>query len=297
MSRNNNVFDQIFKVFNHTFLILFSLFCLFPFWIMIVASFTDDLVLRKDGYLPWAREWSTSAYEWVLRGRDIQVGYRVSIFITVVGTLASLILMSGLAYVMSVRRFKKRNWLAFYIYFTMIFNPGMVPWFITMRNILGLKDNIWALIVPPLINGFWVFVLRNFFESLPKEIVESAIVDGASYAQILYRIVLPLSKPALATVALFTAVTYWNDWFLGVMLLDFADFRPLAVIILRMLRNIRAILEALNQEGVASVPIESIPTHSVRMATAVVTIGPILLVYPFVQRYFIKGLTLGAVKS
>jgi ABC-type glycerol-3-phosphate transport system permease component len=289
--------DTVFRVVNHAFLAFFSLFCLLPFWIMIVASLTDDYVLRKNGYLPWAEEWSISAYEWVLSGRDIQVGYQVTIFVTVVGTLASLILMSGLAYVMSVRKFKKRNWLAFYVYFTMIFNAGLVPWFITMRNILGLKDNLWALIVPPLISGFWVFVLRNFFEALPQEIIESAIVDGASYAQILYRIVLPLSKPALATVALFTAVTYWNDWFLGVMLLDFADFRPLAVIILRMLRNIRSILEAINREGVANVPIDSIPTHSVRMATAAVTIGPILLVYPFVQQYFIKGLTLGAIKG
>jgi ABC-type glycerol-3-phosphate transport system permease component len=297
MLDKSNVGDALFRTLNHAFLTFFALFCLMPFWIMTVASFTDDYVLRKNGYLPWAEEWSTDAYQWVLKGQDIQVGYQVTIFVTVTGTLASLILMSGLAYVMSVRKFKKRNWLAFYVYFTMIFNAGLVPWFITMRNVLGLKDNLWALIVPPLISGFWVFVLRNFFESLPQEIIESAIVDGASYAQILYRIVLPLSKPALATVALFTAVTYWNDWFLGVMLLDFADFRPLAVIILRMLRNIRAILDALNQEGVASVPIDSIPTHSVRMATAVITIGPILLVYPFVQQYFIKGLTMGAIKG
>ena len=289
--------NTIFNALNYVFLALFALFCLFPFWNMMVASFTDDLVLRQDGYLPWARKWSTDAYRWVLAGRDIQVGYRVTLFITLFGTVASLILMSGLAYVMSVKRFKGRNWLAFYVYFTMVFTPGLVPWFITMRNILGLKDNIWALIVPMLMQPFWVFVLRNFFDSLPEEVIESAIIDGASHAVILYKIVLPLSTPALATAALFIAVAYWNDWFLGVMLLDFADIRPLAVIILRMLRNIRAILEAMNQPGVASVPIGSIPTHSIRMATAAVTIGPILLVYPFVQRYFIRGLTLGAIKG
>jgi ABC-type glycerol-3-phosphate transport system permease component len=289
--------NRLFNTINYGFLILFALFCLFPFWIMIVASLTDDLVLRQDGYLPWARKWSLEAYRWVLTGTDIQIGYRVTIFITVFGTVASLLLMSGLAYVMSVRRFRQRNWLAFYVYFTMVFNPGLVPWFITMRNILGLKDNIWALIVPMLMQPFWVFVLRNFFDSLPEEVIESAIIDGASHATILWRIVLPLSTPALATAALFVAVAYWNDWFLGVMLLDFANIRPLAVIILRMIRNIRAILEAMNQQGVASVPIESIPTHSIRMATAAVTIGPILLVYPFVQRYFIRGLTLGAIKG
>jgi ABC-type glycerol-3-phosphate transport system permease component len=184
MLEKRSLGDVVFTVLNHVFLIGFAVFCLLPFWIMIVASFTDDYVLRKDGYLPWAEKWSLEAYRWVLAGQDIQVGYRVSVFVTLVGTLA-----------------------------------------------------------------------------------------------------------------LFTAVMYWNDWFLGVMLLDFADFRPLSVIILRMIRNIRAILEAINQPGVASVPVESIPTHSVRMATAAVTIGPILLVYPFVQQYFIKGLTLGAVKG
>jgi putative aldouronate transport system permease protein len=153
------------------------------------------------------------------------------------------------------------------------------------------------LIVPSLINPFWILVLRNFFMSIPEELIDAAFIDGASWSQILYLIVLPLSKPAIATVALFTAVAYWNDWFLGVMLLDFAKIRPLAVIILHMLRNIRNILEAMNREGMAGVSIESIPTHAVRMATAAITIGPILLVYPFVQRYFIKGLTLGSLKG
>jgi ABC-type glycerol-3-phosphate transport system permease component len=292
-----NLGNAIFNLLNHTFLAVFALLCVFPFWVMVVASFTDDYSLRKYGYLPWTRDWSLAAYEWVLKGADIQIGYRVTVFVTLVGTLTSLMLMIGLAYVLSIRKFRQRNWLAFYIYFTMVFNAGLVPWFITMRNILGLHDNIWALIVPSLINPFWILVLRNFFMSIPEELIDAAFIDGASWSQILYLIVLPLSKPAIATVALFTAVAYWNDWFLGVMLLDFAKIRPLAVIILHMLRNIRNILEAMNREGMAGVSIESIPTHAVRMATAAITIGPILLVYPFVQRYFIKGLTLGSLKG
>jgi putative aldouronate transport system permease protein len=289
--------SRLFSVCNYVFLTAFALFCMLPFWVMAVASFTDDKELAVNGYWVWAKRWSLDAYRFVLAGRDIQVGYRTTVFVTVVGTLGSLIVMSGLAYVLSVRRFKHRRKLAFYVFFTMIFNGGMIPWFITCRNILGLRDNIWALILPMMCNAFWVLVMRGFFESLPQEIMESAVLDGASDATILYRIVLPLSKPVLATVALFMAVYYWNDWFLGVMLLDFADFRPLAVIILSMLRNIRSIQIAMQMEGSAAMTIDQLPTYSIRMTTAMVTIGPIILIVPFVQRYFVRGLTLGGIKG
>jgi putative aldouronate transport system permease protein len=195
-----------------------------------------------------------------------------------------------------LRRFRYRNQLAFYVFFTMIFIPGIVPWFIVTRNIYLLKDNYQALIMPMLIQPFWVFVLRNYFMSLPTEIMESAYVDGASDAVILFKIVLPLSTPVLATVGLFMAVAYWNDWFLGVMLLDFAEFRPLSVIILKMVNNIQSIQTAMQQPGTI-IHLENLPTLSIRMATAVITIGPIIFVYPFVQKYFVKGLTMGAIKG
>jgi putative aldouronate transport system permease protein len=198
---------------------------------------------------------------------------------------------------MSNKKFKPRNQIAFYIYFTMIFGGGIIPWFITMRS-LGLYDNIWALIVPMLMNPWWIFILRNFFNSLPAEVMESARIDGASDLQVLISIVLPLSTPVLATAGLFVSVAYWNDWWHGVMLLDFADFRPLQVIILRIINNIRAIREAMSVPGATmSIDMSQIPALSIRMAIVVITIGPIILVYPFVQRYFIQGLTLGAIKG
>jgi putative aldouronate transport system permease protein len=261
-----------------------------------VASLTDDMVLRIDGYLPWARQWSLEAYRWVLKGTEIQVGYKVSVFVALVGTLGSLIVISGLAYAMAARRFRARNKVAFYTFFTMIFIPPMVPWFITCRNVLHLRDNVFALILPKMVQPFWVFVLRNFFTSLPEEVLESACIDGATDADILYRIVLPLSTPAIATVGLFTAVAYWNDWFLAVMLLDFAPFRPLAVIIMRMISNIAAMQTAMQQPGVMP-SIDMLPSYAIRMATASITIGPIILAYPFVQRYFVKGMILGAIKG
>ena len=288
--------DRVFDFLIYAFLALFALFCLFPFWIMIVSSLTDDLVLRQDGYLPWARKWSLEAFRWVISGNDMRTGYAVTIFVTVVGTICSLFVMSGLAYVLSLKRLKGRNKLAFYVFFTMVFVPGLIPWFITSRNLLHMHDNIWALILPMMVQPFWVFVLRNFFASLPSELIESAYIDGASDSTILLRIVLPLSTPALATVGLFMAVAYWNDWFLGVMLLDFANFRPLSVIILKMVNNVQAIQAAMKQPGV-SINLAGLPTLSIRMATAVITIGPIILAYPFVQRYFVRGLTLGSVKG
>ncbi len=288
--------DRLFVSGAYLYLSLFVIFCVFPFWIMIVASFTDDKVLRADGYLPWARVWSLEAYRWVLRGSEVQIGYLTTIFITTVGTLGALICMAGLAYVMSLKRLKWRNILAFYVFFTMIFLPGLIPWFIVTRNVYHLNDTIWALVLPMMIQPFWIFVMRNFFAALPTEIMESAYLDGANDATILFRIVLPLSKPVLATVGLFMAVAYWNDWFLGVMLLDFAPFRPLSVIILRMVNNVQAIATAASFPGV-SIKLDAIPTLSFRMATACIIIGPIILVYPFVQRYFVQGLTMGAVKG
>jgi putative aldouronate transport system permease protein len=296
MIERPNFSNRLFHIFNYTFLTIFALFCLMPFWILVMASFTQDNALRENGYLPWISKFSLEAYKWVLKGSEVRIGYEVTIFVSVVGTLCSLLVMSGLAYVMSLKRLRGRNKIAFYVFFTMIFVPGIVPWFITCRNLLHLKDNIWALILPMMVQPFWVFVLRNFFATLPTEIMESAYIDGASDSTILFRIVLPLSTPVLATVGLFMAVAYWNDWFLGVMLLDFAPFRPLSVIILRMVSNVQAIQAAMKQPGV-SINLGSLPTLGIRMATAAITIGPIILVYPFVQRYFVKGLTLGAIKG
>lgn len=288
--------DRLFSTFNYLVLTLFSLFCLMPFWIMIAASFTDDKALRANGYLPWITKFSLEAYKWVLKGSDVRTGYMVSIFVTVVGTLCSLFVMSGLGYVLSLKRLKGRNRIAFFVFFVMVFTPGIVPWFITCRNLLRLHDNIWALILPMMVQPFWVFVLANFFSALPTEVMESAYIDGANDAQILLNIVLPLSTPVLATVGLFMAVAYWNDWFLGVMLLDNAPFRPLSVIILKMVSNVQAIQAAMKQPGV-SINLAGIPDLGIRMATAAITIGPIILVYPFVQRYFVKGLTMGAIKG
>ncbi|MCL5996663.1 MAG: carbohydrate ABC transporter permease [Chloroflexi bacterium] len=294
---NRTLSDRIFSAFNYIVATLFTLICFIPFYTMVIASVTEKRALIRFGYQFWPSQFTLEAYQWVLRGQAVLTGYAVTVFVTLTGTLLSLTLMCALAYAMSNKKFKPRNPIAFYVYFTMIFSGGIIPWFITMRAV-GLYDNIWALIVPMLMNPWWIFVLRNYFNNLPTEILESARIDGASDLQILTRIVLPLSTPVLATTALFVSVAYWNDWWHGVMLLDFADFRPLQVIILRIINNIRAIREAMSVPGsTITIDMSQIPALSIRMAIVVVTIGPIILVYPFVQRYFIHGLTLGAIKG
>ncbi len=295
--KNRTLGDQLFATAMYSIATVFTLFCFIPFWGMLVASVTDKRALIREGYRLWPSQFSLEAYEWVLRGQQVVTGYTVTLFVTIVGTLLSLTLMSALAFAMSNKRFKLRTPLAFYVYFTMIFSGGIIPWYITMRSV-GLYDNVWALIVPMVMNPWWVLIMRNFFSALPSEVLESARIDGASDVQILLRIVLPLSTPVLATVSLFVAVAYWNDWWHGVMLLDFAEFRPLQVIILRIINNIRAIREAMAVPGsTITIDMSQVPALSIRMAIVVVTIGPIILVYPFVQRYFIRGLTLGAVKG
>jgi len=299
MIESRRIGDVLFEGFIYVFIALFVLFCLLPFWVMVVGSFTDNQTLIREGYRLWPSEWSIEAYKVALQGQGVLVGYQVSILVTVVGTLGSVTVMAGLGYVLSVKRFKARSKLALLIFFTMIFSGGLVPWFVVVRRVLHLKDSIWALIIPPMVAPFWVFVMRNFFSGLPKEIIESAYIDGASDARILFEIVLPLSKPVLATVALFMAVGYWNDWFHGVMLLDFVDYRPLAVLLMRIIFYSRALVDAMST-GTGGVPIDSLkdlPTRTIRLATACITLGPIVLLYPFAQKYFIKGLTVGAIKG
>ena len=288
--------DRLYITFSYVFVAIFALMCLMPFLIMFASSFTDDLTLRLEGYALFHSKWTLKAYQFVLRGAEVQQAYITSVARTVLGTLGSLLVISGTAYALSLRRLKGRNILAFYVYFTMVFSPSLIPWFVFVRNSLALRDNMAAIILPMLVSAYWIMVMKNFFSSIPSEIVESAYVDGASDIVILFRIILPLSLPVLATGGLFMAIGYWNDWFLPLMLIDNAPIRPLPLLIIKILNNLSSLQEAVKIPGVI-IPLSSVPTEAVRMATAMIVIGPIILLYPFLQRYFIKGLTLGAVKG
>jgi putative aldouronate transport system permease protein len=296
MVEKSNWSDRVYIFLSYLLVAGFALLCLLPFVIMVSSSFTDDLTLRLEGYTFWHSKWTLKAYQFVLRGMEVRRAYMISILRTVIGTAGSLLVMSGTAYVLSLKRLKGRNALAFYVYFAMVFSPSLIPWFVWVRNGLLLRENMGAIILPMMVQAYWIMVMRNFFASLPTEIMESAYVDGASDLVILTRIVLPLSLPVLATVGLFMAIGYWNDWFLPLMLIDRAPIRPLPLLIIKILNNLKSLEEAVKLPGVI-IPLSSIPTEAVRNATAVIVIGPIILLYPFIQRYFIKGLTLGSVKG
>jgi putative aldouronate transport system permease protein len=296
MIEKTNWSDRLYIIIAYIIVGLFALMCLYPFLIMLASSFTDDLTLRMEGYGLWHSKVTLKAYLFVLRGTEVQRAYVTSIIRTVVGTLGSLFVMSGTAYALSVRRLRGRKFLAFYVYFTMVFTPSLIPWFIFVRNALLLRENMAAIILPMMVSAYWIMIMRNFFAGIPSEILESAYVDGASDMDILAKIVMPLSLPVLATSGLFMAIGYWNDWFLPLMLIDRAPIRPLPLLIIKILNNLKSLEEAVKIPGVI-IPLSSVPTEAVRMATAVIVIGPIILLYPFLQRFFIKGLTLGAVKG
>ncbi len=219
-----------------------------------------------------------------------------SSFVTVVGTALSVAVITLAAYPISQDRVRYRRILNFFVLFTMLFNGGMVPWFIVCRNMLHLKDSIWALILPYLANAWYIFLTRNYYRTIPAELVESAKIDGASEYRIFFRIILPLAKPVIATISLFISLNYWNDWWLGIMLIDNTDLQPLQLLLRTITSNIQFLSSSSNVNAIAQAA-GSIPSEGIKMATCIATIGPIILVYPFVQKYFVKGIMVGAVKG
>ena len=274
--------------------ILFALCCLVPFIIALSASFTDELDLAREGYGFFPGEFSTSAYRMLFQTKQIFQSYGVSIFVTVVGTALSLLATVLLAYPLSTGKLKYAGKLNFFVYFTMLFSGGLIPSYMLISRYLGMKDSIWVLIIPVLINPWNMFLLRNFFSSIPDSLAESARIDGANDARILFQIILPCAVPALATVGLFYALAYWNNWFQAMLYIDRNHLQPLQMMIMKMLRNIDFMTQMAGQMGVNSV---DLPSTTMKMATAMVTIGPIVLVYPFVQRYFTSGIMVGSVKG
>ncbi|SDE18923.1 multiple sugar transport system permease protein [Paenibacillus sp. UNCCL117] len=284
--------DGWFKLFTYTFITLFTLFSIIPFWMVVAGSLTSEKSLTKYGFRLWPKEWSLDAYQYLFTGKQVFQSYYVSVTVTVVGTISALVMSAMFAYVLSHRRVKYRNILAFLTYFTFLFGAGLVGFYILITNWLHLKDSMLALILPYLLNPFYTFILVSFFRTVPYEINEAATVDGANELYIFFRIIWPLSMPALATVGLFYALHYWNDWWLALLFIDNKDLHPLQM----MIRELISTINIESYIGGASVS-EAPPSKSIQFATVCVTIGPIILLYPFLQKYFVKGLTIGSVKG
>lgn len=278
---------------------IFSFLCVFPFLFVMIISFTDEASLARNGYQIWPEKWSLEAYKYVFQTGDTLLrSYGVTIFVTVVGTLISLFIISLYAYAISRKSFRYRNFFSFFAFFTMLFNGGLVPTYIVATQLLNLKDTIWALILPLALNAFYIMILRTFYStSVPDAIIESGKIDGASEFKIFYKLVLPLSLPGLATIGLFSTLGYWNDWFNALLYIDDPNLVPLQSMLMRIETSMQFILQNSQNSSLSMAALQSMPQDTSRMAMVVLATGPIILAYPFFQRYFIQGLTIGAVKE
>nr|WP_230986548.1 carbohydrate ABC transporter permease [Cohnella fermenti] len=286
--------EKLFVVFLYAFSGLFALLCFLPFWLVFINSFAAESAIKKHGYQLIPHDFTLYSYQFVMQGKQVASSYGVSVTVTVVGTLLALLITAMYAYVLAHPKAKYRNILSFLTYFTMIFGAGLVGFYILIANWLHLKDTLWALILPYLLNPFFAFIMVSFYRTLPYEINEAATVDGANELRIFFRIILPISKPVLATVALFYALQYWNDFFLALLFIDDYKLHPLQMMIRQLISNINISAYVGGSQTTYTQPL---PTYGAQLATVCLTIGPIFLLYPFVQRFFVKGITIGALKG
>ncbi|AIQ72503.1 MULTISPECIES: carbohydrate ABC transporter permease [Paenibacillus] len=278
---------------------IFAFLCVFPFLFVVIISFTDEVALARDGYKLIPAKWSLGAYRYVFESGDMLLrSYGVTIFVTVIGTIISLLFIAFYAYAISRKSFRYRNFFSFFAFFTMLFNGGLVPTYIIVTQFLSLKDTIWALILPLAVNAFYIMILRTFYStSVPDAIIESGKIDGAGEFRIFLKLVLPLSLPGLATIALFSTLGYWNDWFNALLYIDNPNLVPLQSMLMRIETSMQFILQNSQNSSLSLEALRSMPQDTSRMAMVVLATGPIIFAYPFFQRYFIQGLTVGAVKE
>lgn len=287
--------DYIVSVVVYVFIIGFAVACLIPFLLVLSSSFTSQSSLNLEGYQLIPKEFSTEAYSMLFKSGTVLPAYGVTIFITVVGTILSMLVTCACAYALSCKSMYYRGAVAFFIYFTMLFSGGLVPTYLWVTKYLHLSDSIWALVLPSLVNAWNLLLMRNFFNGIPDALSESGRIDGANDLIILFKIILPISLPGIATVGLFYALAYWNEWNKALLYIHTEWKYPLQYLIMQIQNNVKYVQENAAQAGVQTEGL--IPAETVQMATAIVTIGPIVLLYPFLQKYFVKGLTVGSVKG
>jgi putative aldouronate transport system permease protein len=290
-SRNNNWVINVFLIIVCT---LISL----PFVLLVAVSLTSEANLIDFGYRFIPKEFSLEAYRIVLEKPNVLLkGYGVTILVTVIGTVVSLLLTSMMAYPISRKDFRYNRPLTFFIFFTLLFNGGLIPFYILMTQYLHLKDTLAALIIPLLLSPFNILIMKGFMDKISMEIIESAKVDGARELRIFIRIILPLSTPALATLGLFISFAYWNDWYNALLFISNDKYIPLQLLLVRILNQIEFLANSPLAEAASKLQYANFPTLSVRMAMAILAGGPMLLIFPFFQKYFVKGITVGSLKG
>ncbi len=294
--------DKIFNVFGHIFMILLTVMAIVPIVLMVISSLTSNGAVLRNGYSFFPEEWSTYAYEWIFasNGGVVLKAYGISFFITAIGTTCSLLLTIGLAYGLSKKGLPGRGIFTFLVVFTMLFNGGLVPTYINYTNVFHIRHTIYGLLSPSLLmNAFNILLMKSYFVTgVPDEILEAAYIDGASEFQTMVKIAVPLSKPIIATIGMFAGIAYWNDWNNGyIYLVQRTDLYSIQNLLNRLMQNINALTQNASQVGNVNQGLSEIPSVTVRMAMATLGILPIVVIYPFIQKNFVKGITLGGVKG
>ncbi|WP_308637874.1 carbohydrate ABC transporter permease [Paenibacillus silvisoli] len=280
------------------FFVLVSLSMIIPFVMVIMISISDDEMLTLNGFKIIPEKFSSLAYRFIFADPSILLNaYLVTIFVTIAGTLLSLLLTSMTAYGISRRDYRYNRISTFYIFLTMLFSGGLVPSYILMTQYLHVQNTLWAMILPSLLSPFNIMIMRAFLLKIPGEIIESAKMDGASEWRIYFRMILPLSLPSLATVGLFISFGYWNEWFNALLYIDDQKLLPLQFMLVRIMDTIDVLTNNPAVTSTLNIDTSKLPTVSARMAMAILAGGPMLIVFPFFQRYFVSGLTVGSIKG
>jgi putative aldouronate transport system permease protein len=288
MKKNSSLFNKI----NTIILFIVCLITLIPFLLVVAVAFSDEKSIALKGYRLFPDHWSLAAFNAILgNGSTVFDAYKVTLFVTVIGTLFAVFITSMMGYALSRKNLKYRNIINMIAYIPMVFYGGLVPFYIVLLK-LHFNDNIFGLIIPMLLNPFNLFLILNFFRGLPDSVIESAKIDGAGEFLIYRSIVMRLALPGLATITLFYVLAYWNDFTLALLLINNTKLYPLQYLLRMVLLRVTYVSAAMGSQSMGN-----IPSESTKMATVVITIGPVILVYPFIQKYFIKGITIGAVKG
>lgn len=291
--------DRLQQTIMHAFMVILTLCCVLPFLLMVSASFTEEAALARDGYRFIPETFSLETYSYLMKSaKTILKGYGMTILVTVVGTLANLTLTILFAYPLSRKDLPHRSVLSFFLFFTMLFNGGLVPTYMMYCNVFHIKNTIWALIVPNLMmNAFYVIMMRSFFtSSIPDALIEAAKLDGASEFGVLTKVVLPLSKPMVVTLVLMVGLNYWNDWMNGLYYVKDQNLYTVQMILNNMINNIEFLSRNAAMFGADAAKV-NLPTIGIRMGIAVIAVLPIMVIYPFLQKYFVKGIVIGGVKG
>ena len=289
--------ERIFLGIAYVLVAVFAVVCLLPFYLVLVGSFTKESTILTEGYSFFltAKNFSLEAYKMAFKSPDTLVqAYGITIFVTVVGAITAVLLSAMTGYVLARPDFPWRNKISFFFFFTTLFSGGLVPWYLMCSKFFKFNNHIYSLILPCLFSVWNMIIAKSFMKGIPFELTEAAKVDGAGDFYIFWKIILPTAKPLIATIGLFTALTYWNDWYNSMLFINNEHLYSLQYQLYKLVNDAQALKNIAAESGMV---VDTVPIESTKMALTVVVTGPIILLYPFVQRYFVKGLTLGAVKG